>query len=711
MSDRLLSARLADLHHCRDRRLLSEEEFSSARQRLIESFACFPASLHSAPVGTASVILEDEGVHCPHSPPPATESAFATIRTMPSMHPVAGPGGGHPEKPRRVLDGCSLRKLLVSMAGFGRGPDLERQSSFLSWEMEKDECEFWCNFLERTKTDASCESGGDQPTMAELQTQDITPGRVQEIFAKRDTDGDGLISRESLVACLRELELEVTYERAGGIMRHVVRGSRDAIEGITLEEFDVMVTHLRLAELFLPAAGSGGDERRPCKMTVCDFDSKYQYDCTWELGVDGDNLNTDVRRFFFGSRERQDRQEKTSWNDNSASVFTQLQAVPPGHLSSSERFVRWVHVDASASAGVDLVTLRRLAAKYRLHPLAVDDVIDNRTPTKMDFFASHYFVSVDILSLADQDPDQDHRGSKLDPKQDRVHVLRSNVSIFLSVPPHCDTILSILQNRPDSSSWLAEWCFAENAWFDGEPSVPNSLWARLVKDLRNVPVRRMREHRADFLLYEVLDRIVDQLRPISEAYSRRLGFMHQHPMRSFPQEWIDEIDEVKLELVDLARSIRPLRQVVRHFVNDARIGGAAKMYLEDVEDAIDQNLGDISQLQEMCRTLAEAHEGYLDQRMNATLFVLSIVSAVFLPAQFITGVYGMNFVDPDGTPGMPELELEHGYVYFWILQAGCLFTGLGAAIFIHQVGDRCCSCSCCARCRTPKRGVRRRRTK
>jgi len=503
-------------------------------------------------------------------------------------------------------------------------------------------------------------------------------------------DCDGMVSRDELVDGLRSLGLPIDQERASRLMRHVsqLRGGGDLMAGIHVEEFDVMLTRLRLAELFLPAAEAKSPDRCECDMTICDYDAKTQRDLKLKLGP-GDHEDHNVRRYFFERREPLRPAAMIRWNDSSSPCFRpklppELDDLSPGHFA-----VRWVHVDASE--GLDPLTLKRLAAKYRLHPLAVDDVIDNRTPTKIDRFTSHYFVSADILTLAEQE----------DPARQRVRVLRSNVSIFLSVPPTCNTLLSILQNRPDASSWLATWCSADDDEHSEAASPDTRLWSTLVEDLKHTPVRRMREHRADFLLYEVLDRIVDQLRPISEAYSRRLGYMHHHAMRSFPQEWLDELDEVKLELVDLARSIRPMRQVLRHFISDTRIGGTAKMYLEDVEDAIDQTLGDISQLQEMCRTLIEAHEGYLDKRMNATLFVLSVFSAIFLPAQFITGVFGMNFVQADGTPSMPELEWEHGYIYFWLLQGGCLLTGLASAVCIHTAGERCRKC-CCSRCRTPK---------
>lgn len=40
-------------------------------------------------------------------------------------------------------------------------------------------------------------------------------------------------------------------------------------------------------------------------------------------------------------------------------------------------------------------------------------------------------------------------------------------------------------------------------------------------------------------------------------------------------------------------------------------------------------------------------------------YTLTLVATVFLPAQFLTGLYGMNFVN------MPELQYEHAYMIWW----------------------------------------------
>merc|ERR1712098_737172 len=81
-----------------------------------------------------------------------------------------------------------------------------------------------------------------------------------------------------------------------------------------------------------------------------------------------------------------------------------------------------------------------------------------------------------------------------------------------------------------------------------------------------------------------------------------------------------------------------------------------------------------------------------EKKMNELLFTLSVISAIFLPAQFITGLYGMNFVLDDGSPNMPELTWPHGYTFFWCLQALFLFIAITLVVVRWRGCNTCCGC-------------------
>merc|ERR1712217_25019 len=84
-------------------------------------------------------------------------------------------------------------------------------------------------------------------------------------------------------------------------------------------------------------------------------------------------------------------------------------------------------------------------------------------------------------------------------------------------------------------------------------------------------------------------------------------------------------------------------------------------------------------------------------KLNKTLFGLTVATVIFAPVQFIAGVYGMNFVDANGTPTIPELLSGNGYFKFWLgtgiylvlstFLAVCLFRRLHSKGLYNTDGD------------------------
>jgi len=613
-----LSRRLEELQECLTLGQLNQQEFAEARSQVLKSF-CTPGQTDELDAARTRTETEDDQ---------QPESEDQAVRTTSAYEQL-------PRRKRSSWSSHPRRSKSTIEAEDEANEDAEQEGHF------------WLGYiLAQKKASPSLRSKPVHHqldlanlTMADIEIYNMTSVRLHELFQDFDEDGNGEISVEELQQGLEKESLYLERDKVEQmIMKIKKRFGPEGDEMIIREkEFTVLFTRLRLAELFTPKAGTiqfDSFTRQSASQTLafyCDY-SRAEVGQVKKIDL---GQTKDEQHFFFGSRSRGDID---------------------GGSSQTVRDVRWVHVDGGD--GLDRLTLLRLAVKYHLHPLAIDDIIDNRTPTKLDRFAEYYFLSVDVLTLV--------TGTKKPNVRVRIH--RSNVAIFLSLPPFLDTFLTILQDRPDESSWMAQWRRVDvnDAVSAVEPDY-KKLWNKLRDDLEDPRSIRIRERKADFLLYEVLDRIVDQLRPIASAYAARLGYMHQRDAWKFPPEWLDELDEVRLELCDLARSIRPLRPVLRHLVSEKQLS-FPKMYLEDVEDNLENMLEDISQLQEMCKTLEDSHEKQVDRRMNSTLYVLSVVTTVFLPCSFVTGLYGMNFVKDDGTPDIPELTWSDGYTYFWKLE-------------------------------------------
>ena len=111
---------------------------------------------------------------------------------------------------------------------------------------------------------------------------------------------------------------------------------------------------------------------------------------------------------------------------------------------------------------------------------------------------------------------------------------------------------------------------------------------------------------------------------------------------------------------------------------DLGIRPETRVFLRDCYDHTVQLMALVESYRDVLSGLMEIYLSSVSFRTNEIMRVLTVISSVFIPLTFITGVYGMNFVPAfNGRRlplNMPELYHPLGYI-------GCLLFMLGVAIF------------------------------
>jgi len=74
--------------------------------------------------------------------------------------------------------------------------------------------------------------------------------------------------------------------------------------------------------------------------------------------------------------------------------------------------------------------------------------------------------------------------------------------------------------------------------------------------------------------------------------------------------------------------------------------------------------------------LVEAMQRASEERMNSTLYILTLATVLILPLQLMSSIYGMNFQGEHGN-AMPELGWKHAYIYFWTVVGGLTLLLVG----------------------------------
>ncbi|MDJ0658412.1 MAG: magnesium/cobalt transporter CorA [Crocosphaera sp.] len=168
---------------------------------------------------------------------------------------------------------------------------------------------------------------------------------------------------------------------------------------------------------------------------------------------------------------------------------------------------------------------------------------------------------------------------------------------------------------------------------------------------------KVRQQEADYLMYLLLDSIIDGYFPVLEDYGDRIEDIEDELAMSPHTSQLKEIYVIRRELLALRRAIWPLRNVTNMLVRgeSSLISSEAQIYFRDCYDHVIQILDIVETYRELASSLMDAYLSSMSNKMNEVMQVLTVVSTIFIPLTFIAGVYGMNF------EYMPELHTRWGY--------------------------------------------------
>jgi magnesium transporter len=163
----------------------------------------------------------------------------------------------------------------------------------------------------------------------------------------------------------------------------------------------------------------------------------------------------------------------------------------------------------------------------------------------------------------------------------------------------------------------------------------------------------------DFLLYSIVDQLVDAHFPLLESIEESVDDLQDAIFRDAQPSQLDELLHLKRDINVLRRQSLPQRELL----NQISRGDAAfvqkqhLIYFRDIYDHMFRISETIDVERDMMAGTMEAYLSAVANRTNEIMKVLTVLSTIMLPLTVIAGVYGMNFEH------MPELHWRYGYAY------------------------------------------------
>ncbi len=296
-----------------------------------------------------------------------------------------------------------------------------------------------------------------------------------------------------------------------------------------------------------------------------------------------------------------------------------------GLLSNiKEDRVNWINLD-----GLNLSpSIEKLQSHFCLNSLVVDDIITDQRP-KAEEFEDYLFVSLKMLYRID--------GDSIDYEQ---------ISFVLG------------------KNFLISFQEKEGDLF-------NPFRERIRLDQG-----RVRKKKADYLLYRLIDIIVDNYYNVLDNIGEQIELTEACIHQDQSGETFRKIQQLKKELIYLHKALYPLRDAISNIVKDESnfIEEENYRYYSDVYDHVIHLIDSLDTYRDLTSSLSDIYINTQNTRLNEVIRVLTIISTIFIPLTFIVGVYGMNF------DVLPELHWKYGYLGVW----GVMIAIAGTMIYYFK---------------------------
>ncbi|MBN2828886.1 MAG: magnesium/cobalt transporter CorA [Candidatus Cloacimonetes bacterium] len=276
-----------------------------------------------------------------------------------------------------------------------------------------------------------------------------------------------------------------------------------------------------------------------------------------------------------------------------------------------QKTTTWINVDGLHRTEV----IESIGKHYDIHPLILEDILNTNQRPKMEETDNNLFI---VLKMLDYDAEKNEINSE-------------QVSFILV--ENC--VISFQEREGDVFDHLRE---------------------RLRQN-----VGKVRKMQADYLTYLFLDAVIDNYFVILEKLGDKIEDLEEKLIANPSKEMMEQIHNLKREIIFLRKSIWPLRDVINGLERSESplIKKSTEIYLRDLYDHTIQVIDTVETFRDIVTGMMDLYLTSVSNRMNEVMKVLTIFAAIFIPLTFLAGVYGMNF------KYMPELNWKFAYPIWW----------------------------------------------
>jgi magnesium transporter len=257
--------------------------------------------------------------------------------------------------------------------------------------------------------------------------------------------------------------------------------------------------------------------------------------------------------------------------------------------------ISWINIDGIRKSDVEAIS-----AHFGIHSLITEDILSMGQRPKMDDVEGVLYCLLNMLYYNDE----------------KKTVETEQISIVLGT----DFVIS----------------FQEDASRDVFDPLRNKL---------NITRSQIRQRTADYLLYVMIDMIVDNYFLVMEKLGEQIELVEEEVVRSSNTRSLAKINQLRKELIVLKRNIAPVRDLMSSLIRSESelLNDRTTKYFKDVYDHIVQAYDLSENYRDMMTSMQDLYVNNVNLRLNEVMKVMAIVTCILAPATVIGGIFGMNF--------------------------------------------------------------------
>jgi magnesium transporter len=286
--------------------------------------------------------------------------------------------------------------------------------------------------------------------------------------------------------------------------------------------------------------------------------------------------------------------------------------------------VTWVIIEGLTNVGI----VEKIGELFGIHPLVLEDILNTHQRPKLEEYDDYLYLVLKSLL----------------PEDGRFSVSYEQISLL------------VLENFV--------FTFKEKT---------DELFYPVLQRIR-ISNSRFRSLRSDYLMYAILDTVVDQGFILIDALDDAVTSVEDELFASPTQDTLNTIQMLKREVIIIRRNMSPIRELMAGLLRSESglIHEGTYLYFRDVSDHTTRVIESIESYRDILSGMLDIYISSISNKMNEVMKVLTVFASIFIPLTFLAGIYGMNF------DYMPELKWKWAYPTLWVA-----FIAIPAVLLVY----------------------------